>query len=62
MKKKWVKYLRESEALSVFKQILSGIKEFLKYEIVHRDLKMANIFINKDKLLIGDFGMAKIGN
>ena len=38
------------------------MKELLKYDIVHRDLKMANIFVDQDRVLIGDFGMAKIGN
>lgn len=33
----------------------------IKYKVIHRDLKLANIFIHKGGLVIGDFGFAKIG-
>lgn len=28
---------------------------------MHRDLKLANIMINNNEIVIGDFGFAKIG-
>lgn len=59
--KKQVKYLKEKEALGIIKSILKGLKELKRYKIVHRDLKMSNIFLKKDKVMIGDFGIAKVG-
>ena len=42
-------------------QIYIGIKEIHKSNIIHRDLKPENIFIDdKNKILIGDFGISKI--
>jgi len=32
-----------------------------KYKIIHRDLKLANIFLHNNSIVIGDFGFAKIG-
>ena len=33
----------------------------IKYKIIHRDLKLANIFFHNNDIVIGDFGFAKIG-
>ena len=30
-------------------------------KIMHRDLKLANIFVNDNQIVIGDFGFAKLG-
>ncbi len=32
-----------------------------KYKIIHRDLKLANIFLKNGQVVIGDFGFAKMG-
>ena len=40
---------------------MNGFKELHKHKIMHRDFKLANIFLNDDKLIIGDFGFAKGG-
>ena len=32
-----------------------------KRKIIHRDLKLANIFFHNGNIVIGDFGFAKIG-
>lgn len=61
LKKLRVKYLKENEAIMVIKQILKGFRELRKYDIVHRDLKLSNIFLHEDRIKIGDFGMAKVG-
>lgn len=61
LKKLRVKYLKENEAIMVIKQILKGFRELRKYDIVHRDLKLSNIFLHEDWIKIGDFGMAKVG-
>ena len=52
------------EAINIFNQILRGVDVIHKNKIVHRDLKLENIFVRKtDKngLLckIGDFGLAR---
>ena len=62
MHKHKIKYFREREAINVMNQILSGFKELRKYDVIHRDLKLSNIFLHESRVLIGDFGMAKVGN
>ena len=42
-------------------QIMNGFRELHKYKIMHRDFKLANIFLNDDQVVIGDFGFAKSG-
>lgn len=42
-------------------QVMNGFKELHKHKIMHRDFKLANIFLNDDKVIIGDFGFAKSG-
>lgn len=42
-------------------QVMNGFKELHKHKIMHRDFKLANLFLNDDKLIIGDFGFAKSG-
>lgn len=49
----------ELEAKEVFKKILQGVDYLHKTEIAHRDLKLENIIIDKDKnIKIIDFGFA----
>jgi serine/threonine protein kinase len=45
--------------LSIFKQIVKSV-EYIHQEqgLIHRDLKPANIFISKEDVKIGDFGLA----
>jgi serine/threonine protein kinase len=40
---------------------MNGFKELHKHKIMHRDFKLANIFLNDDAIVIGDFGFAKSG-
>jgi len=43
----------------LLKDIVSGFVEIGQKGFLHRDLKLANIFINDDKAKIADFGFAK---
>ena len=40
------------------KQLLSGYNEIHNLKLVHRDLKLANVFVKKGKIKIADFGFA----
>ncbi|MBX9686001.1 MAG: serine/threonine protein kinase [Candidatus Obscuribacterales bacterium] len=56
--------LPASQALSIIKQVLSGLLEAHQHSIIHRDLKPSNIFISEGldgELLVKilDFGLAK---
>lgn len=42
----YIYYLREKEALRIFRQILSAVKYMHSLELIHRDLKANNILIN----------------
>ena len=52
------------EAINIFGQLLRGVEVIHRNKIVHRDLKLENIFVKKTEkhgLLckIGDFGLAR---
>ena len=49
----------EDLAIYFLKQLMSGIKILHQYKIMHRDLKLANLFLNNFTVVIGDFGFAK---
>lgn len=40
---------------------MNGFKVLHKNRIMHRDVKLANMFLNNDRVIIGDFGFAKQG-
>lgn len=40
---------------------MNGFQELRKHNIMHRDFKLANIFVNNGVVKIGDFGFAKSG-
>ena len=54
--------LGEQESVYFLMQIMNGFKELHKHKIMHRDFKLANIFLNDDSIIIGDFGFAKSGS
>jgi len=53
--------LSEEEAVYFLMQIMNGFKVLHNNKIMHRDVKLANIFLQDDKVVIGDFGFAKQG-
>ncbi|EKE42393.1 hypothetical protein ENUP19_0082G0023 [Entamoeba nuttalli] len=52
------KKLHEPEIAYWMKQVLEGIVYLHSCKIIHRDLKLANIFIHNMNVKIGDFGLA----
>jgi len=54
-------FLGEEESIYFLMQIMNGFKELHKHKIMHRDFKLANIFLHDDNIIIGDFGFAKSG-
>ncbi|XP_028661261.1 serine/threonine-protein kinase PLK2b [Erpetoichthys calabaricus] len=53
------KVLTEPEVRYYLRQIVSGLKYLHEQEILHRDLKLGNFFINDTMdLKVGDFGLA----
>ena len=59
LSKKPGKKLPEQPALEIFRKILKGYDWFYKNNIVHRDLKLENIFMDGEDPKIGDFGSSR---
>lgn len=53
--------LTENKAIYFLKQIMNGFQMLNKRQIMHRDFKLANIFLHGDTVIIGDFGTARAG-
>ena len=51
----------ESEVLDIFGQMVSAIRYMHNKNVLHRDLKTANIFLTKEEVVkVGDFGISKM--
>ena len=52
--------LDESVAKTYFKQLMDGLSHIHSRGIIHRDIKLENIFLNNDKsiVVLGDFGLS----
>lgn len=61
--KKFTNGLKEEDAIIYLRQIAEGFFAMHNsgYKIIHRDLKLANIFLDDNGVVIGDFGFAKLG-
>ena len=57
------KRLTEIETRSYIAQLVHGIQYIHSKRVVHRDLKLGNLFLNTNmQLKIGDFGLSEIVN
>lgn len=57
--KQSTKKFSEADSIGFIKQIINGFMELRKYKILHRNIKLENIFINNNRLIIGNFGLVK---
>lgn len=56
-----IKYFEESLVWSYFIQICYGLNYLHNNNIIHRDIKCANVFLDRgDRIYIGDFGTSKV--
>ncbi|XP_021355161.1 uncharacterized protein LOC110451456 [Mizuhopecten yessoensis] len=55
------KPLEEKTILTMFQQIVAAIRHIHEHNVLHRDLKTANIFLTKEGVVkVGDFGISKM--
>ncbi|KIO20281.1 hypothetical protein M407DRAFT_81768, partial [Tulasnella calospora MUT 4182] len=53
------RYLREKDAAKLFAQLISGVSYLHAKKIVHRDLKLENLLLDRNRnVIITDFGFA----
>lgn len=53
------KRMTEPEAMYYLKELIQGLKYLHKHRVIHRDLKLGNLFLDESMhLKIGDFGLA----
>jgi len=53
--------LKEDEIWSIFIQVVQGLKALHDAKILHRDLKSANVFLNRNgSAKLGDMNVSKV--
>lgn len=52
------KRFSEMESQSILKQLMNAYRELYELSIVHRDLKLANVFVKQGIIKLADFGFA----
>ncbi len=59
--KKAKTYFSEDQIWDIFIQIVKGLKILHSHKVLHRDLKCANVFLNKDGTVpLGDLNVSKV--
>jgi len=59
--KKSQKFTKEDDIWSIFYQMVLGLQSLHKKQIIHRDIKCANVFLNKDGMVkLGDLNVSKV--
>ena len=52
--------LAEPEATMFFKHMVEGFKDLCKNNIIHRDVKPANIMLHQGRAKLSDFGFSRV--
>ena len=52
------RYLEENDARSIFRQIMLAVNYIHDRNVIHRDLKLENVMIDKDVVKLIDFGFS----
>lgn len=53
--------LGEDDSIYFLMQIMNAFKELHRANVMHRDFKPDNLFLDNDRVVIGDFGFSKMG-
>lgn len=53
-------HFKEEEIFGAAVDVYEGLKYLKEKHIIHRDLKVSNIFISKGRHKIADFGFAQV--
>jgi serine/threonine-protein kinase ULK2 len=54
-----LKYFDERTAEPIIRDIYEGLRYLGEKNVIHRDLKVANVFMHNNKAKVADFGFAK---
>ena len=55
--------MSEKDIWTIFIQITQGLRAMHEKNVMHRDLKCANVFMNKDcTVKLGDMNVSKVAN
>lgn len=55
------KYIKEEEIFSILNQMVQGLQALHNLKIFHRDIKSANVFLNKNgQVKLGDMNVSKV--